>query len=540
MIREIDFELLPGLSRFFCEFLSKKGFIRERFLYFDELLQTEKIIEQKLKSYKNRDEMMKLVKEISTNIELSKNQKANLELMSKDNTLVVVASINPFFLGGPLSVLYKTLTSIFIARKLSIRFPYFNFVPIIWIEDNEHNCLKSFQITLLTKNYDIVNIPINTEVITNWRSSISNFRIPENLINFLEIHIHSNEYIETSLETSTFLINLYKNETSLTKTFVEILNYLLKDYGLLFIISSECRAHNSFAKILIKEIETFGASSKIIEKANKLLESKGIGVKSKNSFLNIFYHTKDKRVRLELNLFKKTFNLDGIEITEKEIVEFFEKNTDKFSPNVLLRPICQDFILPTIVSIQSPSEIVFFAQLKELYKWYDVIMPGIVPRHSITVIPAEYSDLVNTKTLSYFLKDKSNFEEELYHRFRNLSLQSQVENIEKNIAFDFESLREIGARLDKSLNFVGEKHIKKSKKSIDAYINKIYSTERRKILHDNKDLIKLNTFLYPNGSLQERTFALATMLFLFGTNYFIKTLEPIFNVTSNKHYVVEL
>ncbi|MFN3307437.1 MAG: bacillithiol biosynthesis BshC, partial [Candidatus Kapaibacteriota bacterium] len=347
MIKEIDFKIIPGLSRFFLDFLSKKGFICERFLYFDELLENEEIVERKLKSYINRDEMIKLVKVSSSNLDLSENQKLNLELLSKDNTLVVVTSINPFFLGGPLSVLYKTLTSIFIAKKLSTRFPNYNFVPIIWIEDNDHNCTRSFQINLLNKNYELVSIPVDNKMFSLWRNSISDFRIPKTLINFLEIHIHTNEYVEKNSETSTFFINLYKSETSLTKTFVQILHYLLKNYGLLFLVSSVCRVHNSFAKILIKEIETPGASSKIIEKANKLLGSRGIQIKSKNSFLNIFYHTKDRRVRLDLNLIREILCLDGIEIERKEIVDFFEKNSNKFSPNVLLRPICQDFILPT-------------------------------------------------------------------------------------------------------------------------------------------------------------------------------------------------
>ncbi|MFN3781975.1 MAG: bacillithiol biosynthesis BshC, partial [Candidatus Kapaibacteriota bacterium] len=333
---------------------------------------------------------------------------------------------------------------------------------------------------------------------------------------------------------------LYKSETSLTKTFVQILQYLFKDYGLLFLVSSECRVHNSFATILIKEIETLGASSKIIEKANKLLGSRGIHIKSKNSFLNIFYHTKDRRVRLDLNLIREILCLDGIEIERKEILDFFEKNSNKFSPNVLLRPICQDFILPTIVSVQSPSEIIFFAQLKELYNWYAVLMPGIVPRHSITVVPTEYSDLVKNKKLSYFLRDKEDFEVELYERFRNLSLQSQIENLKKNMTLNFDLLREIGARLDKSLNFVGEAYIGKSKKSLDAYIDKIYSTEKRKILLKNKNLIKLNTILYPNGTIQERTLALATLFFMFDKNYFIRAIEPVFNSAFNKHYLVEL
>ncbi|MFN3307420.1 MAG: bacillithiol biosynthesis BshC, partial [Candidatus Kapaibacteriota bacterium] len=123
---------------------------------------------------------------------------------------------------------------------------------------------------------------------------------------------------------------------------------------------------------------------------------------------------------------------------------------------------------------------------------------------------------------------------------RNLSLQSQIENLKKNMTLNFDSLREIGARLDKSLNFVGEAYIGKSKKSLDAYIDKIYSTEKRKILLKNKNLIKLNTILYPNGTIQERTLALATLFLMFDKNYFIRTIEPVFKSASNKHYLVEL
>lgn len=539
MIRVIDFKFIPGFSRFFCDFLSKNNFISERLLFYDEAFKNEEIIHEKLKSYTNRNEVAKLIKKSCANIIFSENQKLHLEILSKDNTLVVVTSLNPYFLGGPLSISYKILTTIFLARKLSEKFPSYNFVPVIWIEDNDHDCIKPFQVTLLNNNFEIVNLPLDGKRLSQWRNSISNYLIFEHLINFLEIHIQTNEYSEKNPPLSKFLMNLYKSETSLTKTFIQILHHLFKDYGLLFLISSDCRAQNSFAQILYKEIENFGASYAIIEQANRLLENKGIVVKSKNSLSNLFFHFEDKRVKLEWNSTKKKFILNEYEIGLSEILNFFERNSEKFSPNVLLRPICQDFILPTIAFVQSSSEIVFFAQLKELYQWHNVVMPAVSPRHSISIIPKRYSNLLNTETFFYFLKPKEHFEEELYNQYRNSSIQSKIQVLEKNIIQNYESLKEIGTYVDRTLNYTAEIHIKNSKEAIDKYINKIYRAEKRKILHENKELITLNTLLYPNDTLQERILASVSALFNFDSNL-LKKIEPIFNTNSNKHYLIEL
>ncbi len=139
--------------------------------------------------------------------------------------------------------------------------------------------------------------------------------------------------------------------------------------------------------------------------------------------------------------------------------------------------------------MQSLSEIVYFAQLKELYQWYNVLMSTVSPKHSIAGIPKTYSNLISSKTIFYFLQPQESFEENLYKRSRDIFLHNKIKDLESNIYHNLEALKEIGASLNKSLNFVGEFFVEKTKKLLDSFIDKIFLTEKREILSNHKELL---------------------------------------------------
>ncbi len=540
MMKKIRFEDIQGFSKLFVDFLKRNLFFSERFNYEVDLLSKEALIEDKLKTYSNRELFVKLVNQSNFGLELSDAQKSNLELLKLDNTVVVTTGQQPGFLGGPLYVYYKTFTAIGLVEKLRKRHPNYNFVPLFWIEDNDHDCIEAFQSVLINRNWEIVNIPMLEQCKKGLHNSISELNLPQEFANFIEYFILTNHLDEEDNFFSKFLVELYKANESISGTFQRVLNYIFGKYGLLFVTASKCRQQGGFKDILFREFENFGASYSIIETANRLIELQGYHIQAKNSLPNLFYHTMDKRVKVEWDSKRKAFVLGEEIVDENNILDFFERNTARFSPNVLLRPICQDYLLPNVASVLGPSEIGYTTQLKELYEWFEIKMPAIVPRHSITFIPQNFVELLETKHFTYFLKPNEKILEEIYNSNRDSKLQKEIDNIEKEFENIFAKLKNIGTRFDKSLEISAEAHFSKSYRSFKSYINKIYSAERKKIISQHKETINLNIFILPNGTLQERMLSLAYPLLIYGLKRFEEETRKVIELDNNIHYLIAI
>ena len=137
--------------------------------------------------------------------------------------------------------------------------------------------------------------------------------------------------------------------------------------------------------IFKKEVTDFAVhTQKLIQTSAKLEENYHAQVKVKP--VNMFYHTDDGRYSIEPveDIFK--LRRKRKQFTKEEILSEIENSPERFSPNVLLRPICQDYLLPTGFYIAGPSEISYFAQVTPLYDFYKIVTPIVYPRSSVTLM----------------------------------------------------------------------------------------------------------------------------------------------------------
>jgi bacillithiol biosynthesis cysteine-adding enzyme BshC len=537
---KINFEDVPGFSKQFCDFLKKTSFFSERFIYEDNLFQNDSFIQSKLKNYLNRHLFNQIVQKSNSILHLSNKQKENLSLLQETNTLVVTTGQQPGYLGGPLYTLYKTFTAIRLAEKLADRYPSYNFVPLFWIEDNDHDCIEAFQTVLFDRLGEIIEVPVDKACLKGWKKPVSELYLSDDHLAFFEAFLNLSSSQSKNSNVAYQFKEIYSTEKSLSKSFQRILNYFFSDAGLLFISAKECRINNAFSEILSKEFESFGASFSIIETSNHLIESQGYHIQAKNSLPNIFYHSEEQRTKVEWKSQNRTFVLGNIEIPDKEILQFFEKESTNFSPNVLLRPICQEYILPNIASVLGPSEIGYTTQLKELFEWYQIHMPAIVPRHSISILKKEHSSLFENYGFTFFSRNRREIEDELFNKNRNLELLKKIEKIENQFIEAFEDLKNLGASIDKSLLTSGEAHFQKSFKPLKSYISKIYSAEKRNILNKYKELLSISNFLFPKNTLQERIVSLILPSIIFDEREFFEKIENVTNQTQTHHYIIYL
>lgn len=139
--------------------------------------------------------------------------------------------------------------------------------------------------------------------------------------------------------------------------------------------------------------------------------------------------------------------------TQEQLLEVLENEPDKFSPNVLLRPICQDYLLPTAFYIAGPSEIAYFAQLKPLYELYNIVEPIIYPRSSLTILENSIAGSLDKFSIGIndVFVDVENVKKRIINSVEQSSVDEMFSDISNQLENSFDQLKEKLFDLDKTI-----------------------------------------------------------------------------------------
>jgi bacillithiol biosynthesis cysteine-adding enzyme BshC len=227
--------------------------------------------------------------------------------------------------------------------------------------------------------------------------------------------------------------------------------------------------------------------------------------------------------------------------SKSDLFELLKTHPERFSPNVLLRPICQDYLLPTGFYIAGPGEISYFAQVIPFYKEFNIVQPYIYPRASVTLLEKGTKDLLE----KFKLNIENIWEEEnkLIKKVLNISTPLNIDELfsksENNIKQELINLEEELIKIDKTLEDNSLKTIERIIQSIQSLKSKTEKVFQSKNEVTLRQISKVKNILYPNNNLQERELN----FIYFANKYGISLLKHIFNetsVTKFEHQIIEL
>ncbi len=541
-MEKIEFENIRFcFPKLFIDFFDKPDFFAERFPNNKIFDNGEKFLEIRAKNYNKRSSLILFLTESFGTIPFGTAQKENLSKLNADNTLVVVTGQQPGFLGGPLFTLYKSLSAISLCRKLAEKYENFNFVPVFWVEDNDHDSYEVARSWSFDSNYNLHLFSCCPECTKTDRISISERTFDEQIVTVLELLLTISNDFNSNPEIKSLLQDNYKANNNWATPFINLMNYLLGEFGILFVRSSVARKLGFFAEIVSKEINYFGYSNSIIDTANSLIDAFGYPIQAKNSVVNLFLHNNQYRNKIEWDSKKECYKVGNEYFAEQEIKRLAEQSPEKFSPNVLLRPVCQDYILPTIATVVGPSELGYYTQLKELFEWFEVPLPAVVPRHSLTLVPNILLSKLSEKIeIEKIFQPENDFKEFVYKNEQDQSNSKKIDEIIENLKEKYQDLAKIGSEYEPNLSVSAEAHWQKIAKVLDSYKKKISSAERTHILRKHPDLLKLNRIVLPKNTLQERLICSLYPFAIAERKTFLQKIEEIFYFPNNKHYIVSI
>ncbi|MFN3639073.1 MAG: bacillithiol biosynthesis cysteine-adding enzyme BshC, partial [Chloroherpetonaceae bacterium] len=350
-------------------------------------------------------------------------------------------------------------------------------------------------------------------------------------------------------ELSMLVRNAYKQGETFLTAFAKFMGTLFKDDGLIFLSPDDAKFKSLVKEVFIKEFETFPKNSEQVIAQSALVEEEGYEAQAKVKPINFYWiDEQGKRWQIEPHD-EKYFLLKPSR--EKQLktalLETVHNAPERLSPNVILRPIVQDKALPTLAYVAGPSEVAYWAQLKRAYQFFNVEMPLVVPRASLTIVEQKISKV--------FEKLEGSSHEAKYEQFfseRELLMKAYiVSHSEVNLEHVFETaetqVKNAMAQLDAELIRI-EQSLSQTRQTTEGKMlfqlnqlkEKAFRAQKQRENDFLSQMEKCEANLLPSGKLQER--ALNVMYFLnkYGMSFLQTVQEAIETSDWSAHLIVEV
>ncbi len=473
-------------------------------------------------------------------VNISPEQQKNLELLKKENSLVVITGQQVGLFGGALYTFFKAQSAIAQAKNFSEEYQEFNFIPVFWVEDNDHDRAEAEHTAVLTKDFEISLLKAPGDLHEKPNARIGEIHLTDEIIPFLENLAGELPQSPYSADTAALLKEIYTPGKLWSDAYTELLHHFFKNTGLLFVKGSEVRKSGLSREIILKELTNPGASKSVAENAGAELLKAGYHVQAEPSDVHLFLH--DGVQRFKINVSDNGGFLVNVEkFLKEELLKTAENSPEYFSPNVLLRPIVQDVVFPTAAYIAGPGELAYAAELSEMYGYFGVAMPMFVPRHSATFVDfkAEKFLLKENMSVHDLLKSWQEVERDFTKKISDKEINELFTKNENAVKEFFKNLRERAIAIDKTLGGAVEASETITQKQFLKLLKKIHAGQKRRESELFKKYRETWSMVYPGG-LQERIFSIVHFLSEYGEDGLRAALKKFNDSNPDAHYFLPL
>ena len=418
----------------------------------------------------------------------------NIDLLKQENTYTITTGHQLNVFTGPLYFLYKIVSAIKLCRQLEEAFPDKKFVPVYWMASEDHDFAE-----INYTNIGGKKIQWNEDASgATGRLNVKTFR--DCLIQYkgiLGLDGHATELAQI-VETA------YGQHQTLADAMRYLVNALFGQYGLVIIDADDSRLKQHFSGIIKQDIIEQN-SFKHITESNAKLQTLGVHTQVNPREINFFYLQDNLRERIvqEGQEFH-VLNTD-IRFSKEQLEQEIDANPERFSPNVVMRPVYQEYILPNLAYIGGGAEIVYWLQLKANFDHYNISFPILILRNSGLVIRKETTAKINKMELkaAQLFKDADTIKNDWVKKHTNHELSLKDEWRELQCIFEKMKLR--AHKIDPTLAPSTSAVQARLKHAIDNLERKLVKAEKRNHETSLRQIDAIKQDIFPKNSLQERS-----------------------------------
>ncbi|MES2565318.1 MAG: bacillithiol biosynthesis cysteine-adding enzyme BshC [Bacteroidota bacterium] len=415
----------------------------------------------------------------------------NITLLKKETTYSVTTGHQLCLFTGPLYFIYKIISTINLCETLKANFPDKDFIPVYWMASEDHDFEEINHVHVFGKK-------------VSWEStqkgSVGEFNTEglTQLIAELKTILGESENANSLIQLFEKAYTAHSNLADATRYLV---NELFGQYGLVILDGNDAALKELFKEEFKKDI---------FENTSAQLVNKTINVLKKNypaqvtpRDINVFYKDNKIRERIEKQGDRYVVLNTEISFSKEELVNITEHSPEKLSPNVVLRPLYQQKILPNIAYVGGPGELAYWLEFKTMFESFDISFPILMPRNFVMFLDKSVQNKLQKINLIFedVFRDGEELVKQLIKTQHN---DINLEDAKKQLAKIYSEVAGKVIEIDKTLGGSAEAEKQKAINGLAAIEQKINKALKQKSETDVNQIWAIKEKLFPRNIPQER------------------------------------
>jgi len=524
-------------SKLFIDYINGEKSLRHFYAYTPEVNSIKIAIEDRGKINTNRNALVKVLHAQYQKLETVKLNNKVIDSLSDKNTFTVCTGHQLCLFTGPLYFIYKIISTINLSEGLKKKYPSYNFVPVYWMASEDHDFEEVSSVNVFGKKVVWNNPNAKGPV-----GRLETFSIDNAIAELKQILGES----ENANELIQLLHDAYLKHNNLSYATRYLVDHLFGEYGLVIIDAADESLKREFT-LFIKDDILNNTNHVLVNNTIKELNLLGYEAQVNPREINCFYIRYGIRERIELTDMSpfeggkgdgyKVLNTD-IKFSKEDLINEIELHPEHFSPNVVLRPLYQQYILPNLAYVGGPGELAYWLEYKAMFDHHQIQFPVLIPRNFAILSDAKTNQQIDKLGLRQndFFDDVELVIKKFISKNSN-GVHFALEEEKLNAVFDDIETKAI--TVDKTLKGAVEAEKQKVLNSLKMIESKIVKAEKQKHEISINQIRKIKDKFFPETILQERYDNMSAYYLKMGKN-FIPSLKEVFKPFELDMNIIEI
>lgn len=543
-VETLSFERIPHQSRLFLDYL-KDPLTLSRFYpnavrFHHELSQR---VPEVLSNYKvDRERVCDVLEEMNKGWGAGEETLKNLQLLRDSDCIAVVSGQQAGLFTGPLYTIYKALFAVKLAGCLSQRNT--KAVPVFWMAAEDHDFAEVSAAEFISRECRLDRVEVSAEL-HHENLPVGSVSLDESIDTVIDRFFELLPNSEFAVDMKALLKKAWQPGRGYVDCFATMMTELLGHHGLIFLDPLNPELKKLAAPLYSAAATNAAEIGEALEKRSRELEEAGYHAQvmvSSNTFPLFLHDSEGARHavnRIENGKYKAKECTE--EYTAAELGQLALDSPERFSPNVTLRAVVQDYLLPTIAYCGGAAEIAYFAQTAEVYRLLERPVTPILPRSSLTMIERHTGRILERYglTLADYFEGLEPVMKRVVEEYLGAETARLFTAAEQNVNDELDRLRQELAGVDPTLATALDTGRRKINYQLEGLRSRFHRAQMSRDEAAQRQLLRAFEQIYPHKDLQERHINITSLLARHGT-YVIEWIYNAINLGSNEHQIVYL
>ena len=543
-VETIPFERIPNQSRLFRDYLNDPVALRKFYpsaIRFHHEL-SQRIPEVLAAQQVDRARLCDALQANNQRWGAGEETLKNIQLLREADCVAVVSGQQAGLFTGPLYTIYKALSAVKLAGCLRQRNT--KAVPVFWIAAEDHDFAEVAKAEFISRDCQLNQVEVSSELHREGQP-VGRVVCDESITTVVHELFSLLPNSEFADDVKALVLNAWKPGRGFVDSFATMMTSLLGSHGLVLLNPLDADLKKLAAPIYSEAARRAPEIASAIEQRSRQLEEAGYHAQvmaTTNSFPLFLHDDSGARHAVTRTESGKYRAKEGTtEYTAEELSQLALESPERFSPNVTLRAVVQDYLLPTIAYHGGAAEIAYFAQTAEAYRVLDRPATPILPRSSLTMIERHAGRVLEKYelTLEDFFEGIDPVIERVVEEHLCASTANRFAKTEQNVNEELDRLRKELESVDPTLADALETGRKKINYQLEGLRTRFVRAQMTRDEAAHRQLQRVFDQLYPNKDLQERHINITSLLARHGT-YVIEWIYNAINLGNHEHQVVKL